>query len=83
MALPIVPEGTNTAASLPTAAAARSSSAITVGSSPQTSSPTSAVAITRRIASVGRVKVSERNSYMGGDSIEVTRPRCRLARPCC
>ena len=43
--LPIEPDGTYTAASLPSVAATSASSAITVGSSPQTSSPTSAAAI--------------------------------------
>ena len=42
--------------------AVSASSAITVGSSPQTSSPTSASAIARRISGVGRVTVSERRS---------------------
>ena len=42
--------------------AASASSAMTVGSSPQTSSPTSASAIARRISGVGRVTVSERRS---------------------
>ncbi len=59
---PIEPEGTYTAASLPSIAATSASSAITVGSSPQTSSPTSASAIARRISGVGRVTVSERKS---------------------
>ena len=45
----IVPLGTNSAASLPSSAAARASSAAAVGSSPQTSSPTSAPAIAARI----------------------------------
>ena len=35
-----------------------------VGSSPSTSSPTGASAITRRIASVGRLQVSLRRSFM-------------------
>ena len=60
--LAIVPEATNSPASLPSSSAARSSSALTVGSSPQTSSPTSAAAIARRIAAVGFVTVSERRS---------------------
>src|SRR4051794_3514435 len=59
---PIVPDGTYTAASLPRTRAVSASSAITVGSSPQTSSPTSASAIARRISGVGRVTVSERRS---------------------
>ena len=60
--LPIVPLDTNSPASLPSSSAARASSALTVGSSPNTSSPTSAEAIARRISSVGWVTVSERRS---------------------
>src|SRR2546425_650194 len=60
--LPIVPVGTNSAASFPTRAAAISSSRRTVGSSLNTSSPTSASTMARRIAAVGRVTVSERRS---------------------
>ena len=60
--LAIVPLGTNSAASLPRSSAARSSSARAVGSSPHTSSPTSAAAIASRIAGVGRVTVSDRRS---------------------
>lgn len=58
----MVPLGTNTAASLPVAAAASASSAATVGSSPHTSSPTSAAAAAARISGVGSVNVSERSS---------------------
>ena len=58
----IVPVGTKTAASIPMSSAARSCSRFTVGSSPYQSSPTSAVAIARRIASEGWVTVSERRS---------------------
>src|SRR5688572_6511885 len=61
----MVPEGTNSARSLPSSSATRSSSARTLGSSPYTSSPTSAAAITRRISAVGRVTVSERKSITG------------------
>jgi len=53
-----VPLAMNTAASLPSSAATRSHSALTVGSSKAASSPTSACAIARRIAAVGRVLVS-------------------------
>src|SRR6266508_4641330 len=53
---------------LPTIAAHRSSRLLTVGSSPYQSSPTSASAMARRIASVGLVTVSERRS------IGLTRP---------
>src|SRR5579884_4041876 len=60
--LPIVPLGTNSAACLPSSAATCASSALTVGSSPQTSSPTSASAIALRIPASGTVKVSLRRS---------------------
>src|SRR5262245_24079032 len=60
--LPMVPEATNTAASLPSRAAAIASRRWTVGSSPQTSSPTSARAMASRISGVGSVSVSERRS---------------------
>ena len=56
------PVGENSPASWPRSAATRSSSARTVGSSPKTSSPTSARAIAARICGVGRVRVSERRS---------------------
>src|SRR5664280_3468852 len=46
---PIVRDATKRLASLPSIAAARSSSALTVGSSPKTSSPTSASAMARRM----------------------------------
>src|SRR6185295_4970232 len=62
--LPIVPEGTKSAASRSRVAAASASRRATVGSSPQTSSPTSASAIARRIAASGRVTVSERRSIV-------------------
>src|SRR5688572_27130556 len=60
--LAIVPDGANRAASCPNRAATWFSSALTVGSSPKTSSPTAAVAIASRIAAVGRVTVSDRRS---------------------
>ncbi len=60
--LPIVPLATKTAASLPSSRAAIASSRLTVGSSPKTSSPTSAVAIASRMAGVGWVTVSLRRS---------------------
>src|SRR6056297_2942536 len=63
--LPMVPEGTKSAASLPNIEAARSSSSLTLGSSPATSSPTSARIMDSRIAGVGRVTVSDRKSRMG------------------
>src|SRR5712692_7717739 len=59
---PMQPVGTNSAASFPKISAARSSNRLTVGSSPYTSSPTSASAIARRISAVGRVTVSLRRS---------------------
>src|SRR5258705_462970 len=64
--LPMVPLGTNRAASFPRSAAADSSRRRTVGSSRNTSSPTSAPDIARRIDSVGRVTVSDRTSTKGG-----------------
>ena len=62
MRLPWVPLVTSTAASLPSISAAIASSRLTVGSSPATSSPTSAVAMAWRISGVGRVFVSLRRS---------------------
>lgn len=59
---PMVPVGTNRAASLPSSAAMRDSSSFTVGSSPNTSSPTSASAMARRMPSLGLVSVSDRRS---------------------
>ena len=67
-------------ASLPSSSAARSSRALTVGSSPNTSSPTSAAAIARRIASVGVVTVSERRS-IGGMGAEYRSGGTGKARP--
>ena len=57
--LHMVPEGMNTAASLPSRSATRSHRRLTVGSSPICSSPTSALAIASRIAGVGLVCVSD------------------------
>ena len=62
--LPIVPLATSSPASAPSSSADRSSSALTVGSSPKTSSPTSASAIARRMAGEGSVTVSDRRSIM-------------------
>src|SRR5262245_28707456 len=56
------PEGTNSAASFPSRPAASSCRRLTLGSSPNWSSPTGASAIARRIAADGRVTVSERRS---------------------
>src|SRR5690348_10992153 len=64
--LAIVPDGTNRAASLPVISAKVSWRRLTVGSSPYWSSPTSASAIARRMAGVGRVTVSERRSTSTG-----------------
>ncbi len=61
-----VPEGKNRPASMPNVPAANSCSRITVGSSPKTSSPTSAAAIAARIAADGRVTVSLRRSIIAG-----------------
>ncbi len=60
--LAIVPVGTKSAASFPVTSAARSWRRLTVGSSPNQSSPTSASAIARRIAGDGVVTVSDRRS---------------------
>lgn len=60
--LAMVPVGSSRPASLPNIVATRVSSALTVKSSPNTSSPTSAAAIAARICGVGRVTVSERKS---------------------
>jgi hypothetical protein len=67
--LVIVPDGMKRAASLPSISAMRSCKAFTVGSSPKTSSPTSAAAMAARIAGVGRVTVSLRRS-MGYKRVE-------------
>src|SRR5262245_65335611 len=63
--LDIVPDGTYRAASLPKYAATLSCNLWTVGSSLNTSSPTSAAAMKARIAGVGRVTVSLRRSTNG------------------
>src|SRR5687768_1952224 len=62
--LPIEPVGTKSAASFSKSSAARSCRRLTVGSSPYTSSPTSASAIARRMAGVGLVTVSLRRSII-------------------
>ena len=80
--LPIVPDGTNTAASLPSNAAVRCSSSCTVGSSPSTSSPTIALAMTSRIAASGWVIVSLRRSIlplsMGGRAWRIRQAKASL-----
>ena len=64
MRLPIVPDATRTAASVPRSSAARASSALTDSSSPNTSSPTSARDIAAHMAGEGFVTVSERRSII-------------------
>ncbi len=59
ISLHMVPEGRNTAASLPSSAATRSHSASVVGSSSFCSSPTTARRTDSRMANVGLVFVSE------------------------
>ena len=78
--LPIVPEATKSPASLPSSSAARSSRAMTVGSSPKTSSPTSAAAIARRISAVGLVTVSDRRSIMSMGHGRIPRRRVEGGR---
>ncbi len=65
------PVGVKSPASCPSRSATSRSRAFVSGSSPKTSSPTSASAIARRIAGVGRVTVSERRSI----GASVTRQR--------
>src|SRR6185369_4394331 len=60
-----VPVGTNSAASNPSSAAIFSCSALTLGSSPNTSSPRGAAAMALRMATVGCVTVSLRKSTIG------------------
>src|SRR4051812_2795846 len=60
----IVPDGVYSAAWVPSTAAASDCRRLTVGSSPYSSSPTSASAIARRISGVGVVNVSLRSSTM-------------------
>src|ERR1700754_4304507 len=60
--LAIDPDGANRAASWPKSEATDASRALIVGSSPYTSSPTTADAIAARMPDVGRVTVSERKS---------------------
>src|SRR4029453_5890948 len=62
--LPMVPEGTYRAASCPGRSPTAASSRAIVGSSPQTSSPTSAEAMAWRMAGGGRVKGSEGGSII-------------------
>src|SRR5438477_466925 len=66
--LHMVPDGMNTAASLPSKSATRSHSKFTVGSSPICSSPTSARVIASRMPCVGRVWVSDSRLMRTGGS---------------
>src|SRR3970040_79201 len=59
---PMVPEATKVPASFPVRSASSASRRWTVGSSSQTSSPTSALDMASRMAGVGSVRVSERRS---------------------
>src|SRR5919197_979749 len=72
--LPIVPDATKRPAALPSRSAAIASSRLTVGSSSQTSSPTSARAIASRISGVGSVRVSERRSTMSCTALRLASP---------
>jgi len=82
--------GGRTAASVPTASAARRSNSLTVGSSRYTSSPTSASRAASRIASEGVVTVSDRRSMVSpsicircrrfGGRPEIGRARGRFVR---
>src|SRR5215475_15038508 len=60
----MVPEGTYSAASFPSNWAVTSCKRLTQGSSPKTSSPTSASAMARRMPGEGLVTVSLRRSIM-------------------
>ncbi len=64
---------------MPASAATRRSSSATVGSSPNTSSPTAAAAMARRIAGVGRETVSLRRST-GAGGVDMA-PVYALGRP--
>src|SRR6476620_10376291 len=71
----MVPLGKNSAASLPSNAATRSSSRRIVGSPSRSSSPTSAAAVAARVAGGGLVTVSLRRSIvMRGNMAEATFP---------
>src|SRR5438034_5726903 len=72
--MPIVPDATKRPAALPSRSAAIASRRLTVGSSSQTSSPTSARAIASRISGVGRVRVSERRSTMSCTGFRLVSP---------
>ncbi len=68
----IVLVGVSSAASVPSSSATVSSKRATVGSSPYTSSPTSARAVAARIRASGTVRVSLRKSSRG-------EPACAIA----
>ena len=72
--LHMVPVGRYAAASLPVSSTTRSWRRLTVGSSPYQSSPTSAEAMARRMASEGRVTVSERRSTGAGTTASILAP---------
>src|SRR5918992_3651374 len=64
-----VPEGKRSAASKPKISEARACRRLTLGSSPNTSSPSSASIIALRIAAEGRVTVSERRSTVMAEAL--------------
>src|SRR5438477_644131 len=70
--LPCVPEVTKSPAGLPSRCAASASRRRTVGSSPQTSSPTSARAMASRISGVGCVSVSDLKSITSCPAISLS-----------
>src|SRR6266705_1886161 len=72
--LPIVPDATKRPAALPSRSASIASRRLTVGSSSQTSPPTSSRAIASRISGVGRVRVSERRSTMSCTGFRLVSP---------
>src|SRR5437870_5170204 len=80
ISLHMVPDGRNTAASLPRSSATISFRRLTVGSSSFCSSPTSASHTKRRMSAVGRVTVSL-DRYLTSDT--VTRPTADMRRFVC
>ncbi len=72
--MPIVPEGTKRAAALPVISAKVSCRRLTVGSSPYWSSPTSAVAMARRISS--EWSGHRVGAKVDGHGVTVPRPPC-------
>jgi hypothetical protein len=81
-----VPEGMKSAASLPNMLAMRACKASTVGSSPNTSSPTGAACMASRMAGVGRVTVSLRKidarCKSNGFMVMVFKKFASMAWPC-